>query len=339
MIMTEHGEMPIEKIKPGMFVYGIRGALNQVSAKWTTLYSGEIIKADGLEMTPEHLLFTDRGWIAAHFLKNGDNLIGISRNVKSFSFIKTIADNTPTGLDKSGSFFRIILFLTRSGVPIPAIDFDGQLYFFKREINIEYPDGKIWERLFTASDQGIIQHAFVGRPDLTGIELRYGGSVFERLCPTPDGIMCGASVCLPAVRIAPDVSFVDSRKFESKLKKVSVNTIPTDTEQFSYLVYREIFVSEQMNESFFIDNIPSTHNSAIVSVVRKKVNNIPVYNLTVNNDHTFFANGIASHNCLCRLVPRLMDRREFVDDLARWSRGEPVEYLDNWKASYYDQLS
>jgi hypothetical protein len=62
--------------------------------------------------------------------------------------------------------------------------------------------------------------------------------------------------------------------------------------------------------------------------------------LAENSPYTYQTAPSYPHpNCLCRLVPRLRDRREFVSDLARWSQGQPVEYLDNWKASYYDQLS
>lgn len=39
--------------------------------------------------------------------------------------------------------------------------------------------------------------------------------------------------------------------------------------------------------------------------------------------------------CLCRVQPMLMDRREFVDDLRRWGAGERVEYLDKWYQEQY----
>jgi hypothetical protein len=31
-----------------------------------------------------------------------------------------------------------------------------------------------------------------------------------------------------------------------------------------------------------------------------------------------------------------MDTNEFVADLKRWSKGEDVPYIDDWKAKYYD---
>jgi ribosomal protein L22 len=41
-------------------------------------------------------------------------------------------------------------------------------------------------------------------------------------------------------------------------------------------------------------------------------------------------------NCMCYILPRLRDRREFVDDLVKWSNGEAVPYLDRWEGEYYN---
>lgn len=40
-------------------------------------------------------------------------------------------------------------------------------------------------------------------------------------------------------------------------------------------------------------------------------------------------------NCLCRIVPHLRNHDEFVSDLKSWSRGERVDYLDDWHRDYY----
>ncbi|OCL28655.1 hypothetical protein U472_00430 [Orenia metallireducens] len=41
-------------------------------------------------------------------------------------------------------------------------------------------------------------------------------------------------------------------------------------------------------------------------------------------------------NCLCYLVAVLIEREEFINDLKRWSEGESVDYLDEWKENYYE---
>lgn len=41
-------------------------------------------------------------------------------------------------------------------------------------------------------------------------------------------------------------------------------------------------------------------------------------------------------NCLCYLVAVLIEREEFINDLKRWSDGESINYLDEWKKNYYE---
>jgi hypothetical protein len=43
-------------------------------------------------------------------------------------------------------------------------------------------------------------------------------------------------------------------------------------------------------------------------------------------------------NCSCLVRPILRDREEFVNDLKRWSEGEPVDYLDEWDKSHTERL-
>lgn len=78
------------------------------------------------------------------------------------------------------------------------------------------------------------------------------------------------------------------------------------------------------------DGTPSPIRSVYLSRV-----DCMVYNMEVENVHSYIANGFASHNCGCYLVPHLRDRDEFVDDLVRWASGESVDYLDDWADRYY----
>jgi hypothetical protein len=41
--------------------------------------------------------------------------------------------------------------------------------------------------------------------------------------------------------------------------------------------------------------------------------------------------------CCCNIRPVMRDRLEFVDDLARWSAGGDVAYMDNWYKNIYRQ--
>ena len=59
--------------------------------------------------------------------------------------------------------------------------------------------------------------------------------------------------------------------------------------------------------------------------------------LARNSPYTYAQFPAQPHpNCGCYSVARLMDTNEFVADLKRWSKGESVQYIDDWKAKYYD---
>lgn len=45
--------------------------------------------------------------------------------------------------------------------------------------------------------------------------------------------------------------------------------------------------------------------------------------------------GFPHPNCQCRTQARLRDHDTFVNDLKRWSRGEDVDYLNEWNREFY----
>lgn len=56
-----------------------------------------------------------------------------------------------------------------------------------------------------------------------------------------------------------------------------------------------------------------------------------VYNLSVDEDESFIAEGVVVHNCMCYVVPRLPDREEAVDRLSRWVRNPTSDPgLERW---------
>jgi hypothetical protein len=45
--------------------------------------------------------------------------------------------------------------------------------------------------------------------------------------------------------------------------------------------------------------------ATIISIVRKQIRDERLYNLAVEGDESFIANGVVVHNCKSRLVPNL----------------------------------
>lgn len=339
LISTTRGNIPINKILPGEMVLTHDGSFQQATHIWKQKYIGDLINIETvnnkLSITPEHPIMTNGSWLFSKDIKIRDNILSVRDDIEPLSFIKTISKNSPSLRFKKGGFFRILSLLSGAGMPIPAIDFNGHLYIFENKIYSISTANKIRERLISFVKQSIVEQGFIWRPKRTGIKLSYAGLMFVRIMRTTDGIMCGDSISLPAVGVTSMMAFGDGWGRKSEANKPFGNTSAGDVKDFSYLVDREISILKKVDKfrdikyNFF-------HNSAIVNVSFKKVNTI-VYNLTVNKNHSYIANGIVTHNCLCYLVPRLRDSQDFRDDVKAWVNGEDVGYMDDWYDNYYSQ--
>jgi hypothetical protein len=40
-------------------------------------------------------------------------------------------------------------------------------------------------------------------------------------------------------------------------------------------------------------------------------------------------------NCMCQIIPVIMSREKFVDDLIDWGKGISIPYIDNWYTNTY----
>ena len=339
-IKTPEGEKKIKELTPGELIVSHDGTIREISHVWKQWYSGNLLTiktADKtVRVTPNHPLLTDRGWIEAQFLKPGDNLVGITTDGKPELFVERESHNLPANGSEESKFFIIGDLFFRTGVPVTAINFDGKFFVYKGEINIESKDSEVGERLFAKSDKGIIQNALISAPEFSGIELRYGNSVFVRLGGPADSVMSGTGVSNPPVGISTSLPLGNRGQCESMSSKVSVDTRSRDIEDFGYLVNRKVLVNKQIVDRVIGKVVCSTHNNSIVSVSSKKYKGY-VYNLTVQGTHTYIANGIGSHNCLCTLEPELMDDEAFMQSLEDYVKDEDTagaRDIEIWAIKY-----
>lgn len=49
--------------------------------------------------------------------------------------------------------------------------------------------------------------------------------------------------------------------------------------------------------------------------------------------------GYPHPNCLCSIIPILMDSRRFAEEIKAWSNGENIPYIENWYNQYYSQFA
>jgi len=337
IILTSKGNMPIENVMPGDIVVSHDGSTNKITHKWINQYSGKMLelKTDNgsIRATPEHPLLSNGAWVAAHELKPGDNISNIFVDIEAFPFVENIANGFPSERGDKSLFFSILYLLSPTGMPITAIDFDGELYIAEGQINTEVANSEIWDRALTYSENSLIQQALVNRPDSALIKLGDFSAMFRRLPFASDSIMCGCSVIGSSISIGSEMALCNCGCGEPLFDKVSSNATARYAELFGYSLYREIIVPKQFDKHISVNLYFGTHNSAIVNVTSEYFNGI-VYNLTVENKNSYIANGFASHNCMCQVRPILNDLNTVADDIQRWHNGESVPYLDEWAARY-----
>lgn len=319
-VVTNRGEINIEEVRPGDLVPTHTGIWRRVTHVWESGYSGifvNIVLKNGQKVsaTPNHLFLTDRGWISAKCLNDSDNLFEVSSSQVKSVFKDLQANQKPTCFSKNTLFASILHGFSRSGVPITAIYFDGQLYIREGQINIDNSQSVIGDRLQSQSSEPPVNHSFVGRMKFTDLGLRFGEQLFTRYSnPSSSLIRFLGDFPLLDVGEARHTQAIGFRtcsrclsdRFDSGNDRVS-----SHTEMGGYLFYRKQLVEVQIQDGCYIEFNPTTTFSfdhclktsctaiANVNITYYSGN---VYNLTVEKDNSYIVNGVVSHNCQCQLV-------------------------------------
>lgn len=128
-----------------------------------------------LPVTPNHPVLTDRGWVAAKFVKEGDNVLSQSGRYGASGVMSPDKNHIPTLVEKIPSAFN----MPRLGsVPESA----KHLYTNREdgEVDVIFANRFLWGGLDTASKQEIIKHLF-GSGHITGFRFPSFGLIAENL--------------------------------------------------------------------------------------------------------------------------------------------------------------
>lgn len=306
-VITARGNVPIEEVQNGERVLTARGRW-QRATRMTRLYEGELVvvatEHGMVEMTPNHPMLTSRGWVLAENLERGDRLVHVISDRISSAPVEAKPKNSPPTLIQERSFARILFLFSRRGVPVPAVDFNGELYIWKRKVDVEDIDRKTNLRSASPNAKSPEQLHFVLGPE--GALICEGTPEFflARLGPTPSDFVCGNSrelpfsegeACIPHALRVPVASLRES----SSAKPMDYGS-SGDSQTFGYLLHGEQFVEVEPSDFVSVEGDAWATHTPIVDIGRRHIK-MPVSNLSVEGDHSFFANGFASHNCQCQL--------------------------------------
>lgn len=328
-VLTSKGSKPIEKLSPGELVLSREGTWEPISHVWTALYSGEIttIKcASGATVTAtaNHPFDTDRGWVVAQKLVQGDNLINFGGEVGFFPNSDSV--DTPAELLQNLRLAQISFGFSWSGVPITAIHFDGQTYVGESQINQKSIDQVIDLGDQPSGADRFVNQAFVGRFEFTGLGEQTELEKTERLGFAPDSGVESGNILSAGVGGHPLHSEARGLRLVSGSKASAPQPVfyrvTGNAKSTGYFLDRQQAVEVQIHDNGDIEFAPErtigTRHPAAIATPDPIVNVSSdfycgvVYNLTTRS-HSFTANGLAVHNCQCQLI-RVPDGWGFNED-------------------------
>lgn len=350
MVMTDHGNKPIEDIKVGDLVLTHRNRFKPVTTVFRKQNESGIIRiihtesGDIIRVTDEHPILTmGRGWLCANMIKVGDKLFQhdnepVPIGVGLFGSERNPNNNPATrnGVGVSNKVFGM------AGIMPMAVNFNDNLTGMKRKIT----DGfALNELAFISNTKGIKVKT---KKCLTH------GSILQlaRFNMFQDAFNRARQKCGVIFSHAFRVASIEWRRFfcetirpvffsghsPSGLQLCEVfpgtfalgsgfNTMPfAPTLDNGFANSKFAFNSPQgfpKSEMMLIDK--SFKSGAISKVDHfdtSSINDIQivayhgdVVNLEVEEDHTFLVNGIITHNCRSVLVPILVSYKELGIDV------------------------
>lgn len=263
-----------------------------VKAVSKTSYSGDIVKiktAQGkaLSVTPNHILLTERGWVAAKNLKKGDKVVAHSSSVKPLAHddavdwqIPTIADEF-VAASKSLSVFSV-------KVPATAKDFKGDATE-DEEIEVILPNGLLRNNINLSSDKLIEYIPFVtgeiGDSPLDGLSTL--DQILTGTLLASNGVVggsCESLALLGSKSGHADIHrFTSASAYNSRLEEAAANRTTVNAELIG---------------NSFLANAGLIEFDDVIGIEIESVHNIPVYDIETTST-LYSANGLASSNCRC----------------------------------------
>lgn len=270
-ILTPTGEKDIDKVRCGDIVYNLSGCgvVEAVSCKPAPeTYTLELSNGRSIECTPNHPFLTSEGWKRAEELENGSSLYGIEAVYRLWSRVQTLGKERrerKSNISATGTFMEKAEFLLNqvckeiqpNGIGCSSQEKD-QRYTEKDKASAY----KVWRK------RAIASLASAGASSCSWGWLGCGATD-KNQCGTPERCL---SECLQSGYSEPRKN--DSDRAGRREPRSSCEASTRSKENGSAGIVRVVSVSSN-----------------------KRKGATPVYNLQVSGHPSYFANGVAVHNC------------------------------------------
>lgn len=269
----------------------IVGADN-VKAATKMYYSGEVVKlktrsGKSLCITPNHILLTDRGWVAAKNIKKTDKVIAYSNRVEDMMSNNAIDGNQSTISDKFVTLSKIPG-VTTVEMPVSSEDFKGDAVT-DQKIQVILPEGFLRNKANSSRLEFSSYLPFMGG--------KFTDSSLFEFCSL-DQLLCGVLLATNSVMGSrckdlsilgthgshPDIHrFTSATAYNARLEEAKSNSSTADIVTLS--------------KSFLAD-AGLIEFDDVIGIEINSVHNTPVYDLETSST-LYTANGIISSNCRC----------------------------------------
>jgi hypothetical protein len=337
MIMTDNGERPIETIREGDYVMTRKGA-QPVTAAGMTNAAAEVVTlelSNGIKLiaTSDHPVYVpSRGMTPIDMLRYGDILMpwrqeirespsALSSTGSSFEDIRTAHPWLTEAIFRQMQLIAImasVFSIKKSGKPLTEKSLPGARSIIRILTHLTTPL-TIWNALRLRLTKKSIEMTSIGLAPKKDADISIKSDLLRLHGIHQRKVALGIGRTI--ARMQPSKRAEDSRVIANNVADVllrdqrsssSARTIanPNGAElQESITKSVTAHVAEKYSPSIITANKFTAPVHVVAVFTTREIR--PVYNLTVETDHEYFANGILVSNCdMCRYMA--MDRKRAV---------------------------
>jgi hypothetical protein len=269
-------------------------AVPGLSAGAKSLYQGRVIEiatrnGSKFTVTENHPVLTPQGWIAAKFVREGDNVFAHSATERVASSVYPDYNHRPAMIEQVFGSLGMAQGMSTRSVPVSAVDLHGDGRGVQGEIEVVGSNRELMLDINTSLTQPVPQRAFgVADAGLVGVSGQSSGAFFGQAArSTTDGFMGFASEREPfggtKIGHARKHGFASVTALDTGLVKYTVDSPAGDTE---------------LARQFLGRHAGYIRSDEVVSVLSREYSG-HVYDLQSDLYGLYTVNGIIVKNCRC----------------------------------------